>query len=192
MPSTPRMPVISGVPSTSELSARRGRDSAWFTSISQTSQRRHGQALVPVPPFHGHGVRHHLHDGPGHGRFSEFLDERHRVSILASHVQCWRTTCHGWRRARGSAPARSRLPCCGDFSWGHRYGQLPGLANSAVLYVEEVTRPEDPLPRFVPEFVMAQLESDTNLDLLPSPSVRTCRLAHRDRAPWRRRLPARL
>jgi integrase len=60
----------------------------------------------------------------------------------------------------------------GFLEWGHRYGQLPGLANSAVLYVEEVTRPEDPLPRFVPEFVMAQLESDANLDLLPSPSVR--------------------
>jgi hypothetical protein len=41
-----------------------------------------------------------------------------------------------------------------------------------VLYAEEVTRYDEGLPQFIPEFVMAQLESDRALALLPSPTVR--------------------
>ncbi|HZB41577.1 MAG TPA: hypothetical protein VE487_11455, partial [Ilumatobacter sp.] len=47
--------------------------------------------------------------------------------------------------------------------WGHRHGTLPGLAADAVIYEEEVSRPADHLPLFIPEFVMNQLESDANL-----------------------------
>ena len=56
--------------------------------------------------------------------------------------------------------------------WGHRHGTLPGLPANAVIYEEEVSRPPDQLPRFIPEFVMNQLESDANLARLRNPTVR--------------------
>ncbi|MDQ4069186.1 MAG: hypothetical protein M3203_06915, partial [Actinomycetota bacterium] len=56
--------------------------------------------------------------------------------------------------------------------WGHRHATLPGLAANAVIYEEEVSRPPDRLPRFIPEFVMNQLESETNLARLRNPTVR--------------------
>lgn len=56
--------------------------------------------------------------------------------------------------------------------WGHRHHTLPGLPTNAVIYEEEVSRPPDSLPQFIPEFVMAQLESDTNLARLRNPTVR--------------------
>ena len=42
----------------------------------------------------------------------------------------------------------------------HRHGWLPGLAASATIYVEELPFHHDEIARFIPEFVMAQLESD--------------------------------
>jgi integrase len=56
--------------------------------------------------------------------------------------------------------------------WGHRHNTLPGLPANAVIYEEEVSRPPDQLPQFIPEFVMAQLESDANLARLRNPTVR--------------------
>ena len=56
--------------------------------------------------------------------------------------------------------------------WGHRHGALPGLAANAVIYEEEVSRPPDQLPKFIPEFVMNQLESEANLARLRNPTVR--------------------
>lgn len=56
--------------------------------------------------------------------------------------------------------------------WGHRHDTLPGLAANAVIYEEEVSRPPESLPKFIPEFVMAQLESATNLARLRNPTVR--------------------
>ncbi len=54
--------------------------------------------------------------------------------------------------------------------WAHRHGTLPGLPVDAVIYEEEVTRPPDTLPQFIPEFVMAQLESPANLARLANPT----------------------
>jgi len=54
----------------------------------------------------------------------------------------------------------------------HRHGWLPGLAANAVIYVEELPFHHDQLARFVPEFVMNQLEPDTALAQLPNPTTR--------------------
>jgi integrase len=56
--------------------------------------------------------------------------------------------------------------------WGHRHNTLPGLPVDALIYEEEVSRPPDALPQFIPEFVMAQLESPANLARLRNPTVR--------------------
>ena len=54
----------------------------------------------------------------------------------------------------------------------HRHGWLPGLAPGAVIYAEELPCHHDQAARFIPEFVMAQLESDAALDRLPFTTTR--------------------
>jgi integrase len=49
----------------------------------------------------------------------------------------------------------------------HRHGWLPGLARDAVIYAGELPYHHDQVARFIPEFVMAQLESAAALDRLP-------------------------
>jgi integrase len=49
-----------------------------------------------------------------------------------------------------------------------RYGWLP-IPAEAVIYLDELSSHKRPLPRFLPEFVMAQLESDASLARLAIP-----------------------
>jgi integrase len=53
-----------------------------------------------------------------------------------------------------------------------RHGWLPRLAATATLYHDDLPRPAKRLPRFIPEFVMAQLESEDNLARIDDPAVR--------------------
>jgi integrase len=50
-----------------------------------------------------------------------------------------------------------------------RYGWLPAIPAEAVIYLDELSSRKRPLPRFLPELVMAQLESASCLDQLPAP-----------------------
>jgi integrase len=54
----------------------------------------------------------------------------------------------------------------------HRHGWLPGLAASATIYVEELPFHHDEIARFIPEFVMAQLESGQALAKIPHATTR--------------------
>jgi integrase len=54
----------------------------------------------------------------------------------------------------------------------HRHGWLPGLAASATIYVEELPFHHDEIARFIPEYVMAQLESDEALAKIPHATTR--------------------
>jgi integrase len=54
----------------------------------------------------------------------------------------------------------------------HRHGWLPGLAAGATIYVEELPFHHDQIARFIPEFVMAQLESDEALAKIPHTTTR--------------------
>jgi len=54
----------------------------------------------------------------------------------------------------------------------HRHGWLPGLAASATIYVEELPFHHDEIARFIPESVMAQLESDEALSKIPHATTR--------------------
>ena len=47
-----------------------------------------------------------------------------------------------------------------------RYGWVGGIAVDAVISHDEVSARRASLPRFIPEFVMAQLESEANLERL--------------------------
>jgi integrase len=54
----------------------------------------------------------------------------------------------------------------------HRHGWLPGLAAGATIYVEELPFHHDEIARFIPEFVMAQLESDEAISRIPLTTTR--------------------
>ena len=54
----------------------------------------------------------------------------------------------------------------------HRHGWLAGLAASATIYVEELPFHHDEIARFIPEFVMAQLESEQALAKIPHATTR--------------------
>ena len=61
---------------------------------------------------------------------------------------------------------RSFLQAC------HRHDWMPGLSGHAALYLDELPPRPRPLPRFIPEFVMTQLEDRDNLALLPDETTR--------------------
>jgi integrase len=54
----------------------------------------------------------------------------------------------------------------------HRHGWLPGLAASTTIYVEELPFHHDEIARFIPEYVMAQLESDEAIAKIPHLTTR--------------------
>ena len=54
----------------------------------------------------------------------------------------------------------------------HRHDWLPGLPSGATIHVEELPFHHQQLPRFIPEYIMAQLESDRALAKLPHTSTR--------------------
>lgn len=54
----------------------------------------------------------------------------------------------------------------------HRHDWMPGLPGRAALYIDELPPRPRPLPRFIPEYVMTQLEDGTNLATLPDETTR--------------------
>jgi integrase len=65
-----------------------------------------------------------------------------------------------------STKALSRVFLRGFLEENRRYGWVTPIGTGAVVYPDEVCSRRHCLPRFVPEFVMAQLESLGNLDRL--------------------------
>lgn len=61
---------------------------------------------------------------------------------------------------------RTFLEACRRHTW------LDGLPTDANIYPDELARRPRPLPRFIPEYVMAQLEDPGNLAVLPDGTTR--------------------
>ncbi len=85
--------------------------------------------------------------------------EAYLVSItaadLAPHTASTYITC-----------LRGFLDACRRHAW------LPRLASTAALYQDDLPCRPRPLPRFIPEFVMSQLEDPENLAALPDATTR--------------------
>jgi integrase len=109
-------------------------------------------------------------------RFSRFLAERHPSALGGTGVT--RPVLEdymAWLLGQGySAPTRSLSLSMLRvfFDACQRHGWLPGLAANATIYVEELPFHHDEIARFIPEFVMAQLESDAALAEIPHPTTR--------------------
>ena len=87
------------------------------------------------------------------------LLEGYLVSVTGSHLQPHTSSTY-------ITCLRGFLDTCRRHDW------LPGMAPTAVLYNDDLPPRPRPLPQFVPEFVMAQIEDPANLDLLPDHTTR--------------------
>jgi integrase len=158
------------------ISARRGRGTARFGGISQPWLRD------PVKRW----SRFRLATGCAFTtidagalaltRFSRFLAARQPQARDASAIT--RPVLEdylSWLVTQGySAPTRalSLSMIRVFFDACHRHGWLPGLAANATIYVEELPFHHDQIARFIPEFVMAQLESGEALAKIPFTTTR--------------------
>lgn len=108
--------------------------------------------------------------------FSRFLAEQHpTVSDEADldrpvieHYISWLTTVRlgGYQTNTYLVTLRGFLEACRRHRW------LPRLPTEAAIYIDEIPRRPRPLPRFVDEFVMAQLEDPDNLARLGDVNTR--------------------
>ena len=158
------------------IPARRGRGTARFGRISQPWLRG------PVKRW----SRFRLATGCAFAtidagalaltRFSRFLAARHPQAADATAITrpvledylSWLVT-EGYSastRALSLSMIRVFFDAC------HRHGWLPGLAANATIYVEELPFHHDDIARFIPEFVMAQLESEQALSKIPFTTTR--------------------
>ncbi len=85
--------------------------------------------------------------------------ERYLVWLTASHLVAHTTSAY-------ITCLRSFLDACRRHDW------LPGLAATAAVYNDDLPRRPRPLPRFIAEFVMSQLEHPDNLAALPDGTTR--------------------
>ncbi len=158
------------------IPARRGRSTARFSAIRQLWLR---EAIKRWSRFRlGAGYAFTSIDTGAQAlaRFSLFLAEHPEVRGFRHVTRELLEDCFVWMTSKSEWSANTRhhtLTFVKVFlDWGHRHGTLPGLPTNAVVYEEEVSRPADRLPKFVPEFVMRQLETETNLAKIENPTVR--------------------
>jgi integrase len=156
--------------------AERGRQAARFDAITQDWLRGPVKRWSRFRLATGCAFSTISAGALGMSRFSVFLARRHpgvtnETGITRSVLEDYLS----WLLARGySASTRAlSLSILRVFSDAcHRHGWLPGLAHDAVIYVEELPHHHDEIARFIPEFVMAQLESGAALDRLPFTTTR--------------------
>jgi integrase len=109
------------------------------------------------------------------GRFSQFLlaaepDASGGSVITRQLIERYIS----WLRSTElAANSRALTLIClrGFLEHNRRHGWLPDIPAHAAIYQDDLPRRDKPLPRFVSEFVMAQLEDDDSLALL-EPTVR--------------------
>jgi integrase len=158
------------------IAVRRGRETARFGVIRQPWLREAIKQWSRFRLASGYSWSTIDTGAQSLARFSIFLGEHPNVDGFDGITRSLLEEFLSWMTARVAWSTNTRhhtLTFVKVFlDWGHRHDTLVGLAANAVLYEEEVSRPADQLPRFIPEFVMNQLESDRSLARLRNPTVR--------------------
>jgi integrase len=153
------------------IPARRGRQAARFDGITQDWLRDPAKRWSRFRLATGCAFATISAGALALSRFSAFLAECHPG--IADETGITRPVLEdylSWLLAQGYSAATRALSLsvlrvfCDAC---HRHGWLPRLAHSAVIYAEELPFHHDQVARFIPEFVMAQLESPAALDRLP-------------------------
>jgi integrase len=158
------------------VAARRGRGAARFDSIAQDWLREPVKQWSRFRLATGCAFQTISAGAVGMSRFSRFLTERRPDVMDGAGIT--RVVLEDYLSWLAAGPystntkllslsmLRVFLDACRRHDW------LTELPHSAIIYDEELPNRGDGLPRFVPEFVMRQLESDASLARLPSPTAR--------------------
>jgi integrase len=158
------------------VAARRGRASATFDGITQEWLKEPVKAWSRFRLSTGCAFTTIIAGATAMARFSRFLEERHpEVGDQSGVTRAVLVDYLSWLAGSGWATNTKLLSLSmlrGFLDACRRHGRLPGLPHDAVIYEEELPDRDDELPRFVPEFVMAQLESGANLDRLATTTAR--------------------
>lgn len=156
--------------------ARRGRGTARFDGITHPWLRQAAKRWSRFRLATGCAMATISAGALALTRFSRFLDQSHpEVTDPAGITRPVIEDYLAWLLQRGYSPSTRALTCSMlrvFFDACHRHDWLPGLAPGATIYVEELPFHHDDLARFIPEFVMAQIESPEALDQLPHPTTR--------------------
>jgi len=103
-------------------------------------------------------------------RFSRFLTDCHpEVDAASGITRAVLEDFLAWLLEQNYSSSTRALTCSMIrvfFDACHRHGWLVGLAPAATIYVDELPFHHEDLARFIPEFVMAQIESDDALTLM--------------------------
>lgn len=158
------------------IPVRRGRGRARFDTITQDWLRDPAKRWSRFRLATGCAFMTISSGALALSRFSRFLSQRQpdmydSTGITRPVLEDYMA----WLLVQGySAPTRalSLSMLRVFFDACHRHGWLPGLAPNATIYVEELPFHHDEIARFVPEFVMAQLEADASLAKLPHRTTR--------------------
>lgn len=102
------------------------------------------------------------------GRRNRHGDERAITRDVLEAYMVWLGASHlvGHTKSTYLTCLRGFLDTCRRHRW------LPGLSATAALYGDDLPPRPQPLPRFITEFVMAQLEAPANLARLPDATTR--------------------
>lgn len=157
------------------IAVRRGGGIASFTNLEQDWLREAVKAWGRFRLGAGYSFGTIVSSGGALGRFSQFLATR---ADIVDHTALTRKVIQeflAWMAAQPWSPNTKSMTLSFVkvfLEWGRRHHTLPGLPADAVIYEEELGDPAERLPQFISEFVMAQLESETNLARIANPSVR--------------------
>jgi site-specific recombinase XerD len=157
------------------IPTRRGHNIARFAGIEQPWLRESVKTWARFRLGAGYAFGTVDATGQNMARFSQFLTTRPDIVDATGLNRELIEAFLVWMATRPLAASTRASTLCfvkGFLEWGRRHHSLAGLSADAVIYEEEVTRPPDQLPKFVPEFVMAQLEDPDNLARLRNPTVR--------------------
>lgn len=132
-------------------------------------------------------VRHRLGSGKGFGTtavdiramvwFGQFLAERHRGA--SNEATLGRRDLEAYLSFLVASPLAGHTMntyfiCLRTFFVAcRRHAWLPALDVGVALYIDDLPRRPQPLPRYITEFVMGQLEAPESLDGLPDRTTRT-------------------
>jgi integrase len=149
------------------VSAARGRDSVSFTGIQPAWLRQAAKRWARQRVATGHAFNTIRAGAASFKRFSNFLDEgappagqpQQIDRPLLERYLAWLAT----QPLAESTKALSRVFLRAFLEENRRHGWAPGISNTAVIYPDELSSRRHSLPRFIPEFVMGQLENTDNL-----------------------------
>ena len=150
--------------------AARGRDSVTFTSIEQAWLRQAAKRWARQRLSTGHAFNTIRAGAAALKRFSDFIADCAPAAVQPQQIDRPLLERYlAWIAAQplaDSTKALSRVFLRGFLEENRRHGWAPAIPTTAVIYPDELSSRRHSLPRFIPEFVMGQLENADNLGQL--------------------------